>query len=142
MAPKKKKADAGPEDDSPEVLAAIEKQKMTVEVRAAAATTLSLASSRSLLKYLTRWVGLSQMDHLSLRMKMLLREQVRLLGPWALPTLCLSQELMTSQKSDMSKTIDKNNFKQEALYKSLNQQVVHSATRCCYFELTPCCTDK
>ena len=54
MAPKKKKkADAGPEDDSPEVLAAIEKQKMTVEVRAAAATTLSLASSRSLLKYLT-----------------------------------------------------------------------------------------
>lgn len=79
MAPKKKKkADAGPEDDSPEVLAAIEKQKMTVE-----------------------------MDHLSLRMKMLLREQ----------------ELMTSQKSDMSKTIDKNNFKQEALYKSLNQQI-------------------
>jgi len=53
MAPKKKKkADAGPTDDSPEVLAAIEKQKMTVE-----------------------------MDHLSLRMKMLLREQVRLLGP-------------------------------------------------------------
>ena len=31
---------------------------------------------------------------------------------------------MTAQKSDMSKTIDKNNFKQEALYKSLNQQVV------------------
>merc|ERR1712166_1296176 len=30
---------------------------------------------------------------------------------------------MTAQKSDMSKTIDKNNFKQEALYKSLNQQI-------------------
>merc|ERR1712195_294105 len=29
---------------------------------------------------------------------------------------------MTAQKSDMSKTIDKNNFKQEALYKSPDRQ--------------------
>jgi len=86
MAPKKKKkaADEGSKEDPPEVLAAINNQRMTVE-----------------------------MDHLSLRMKVMLRDQ----------------EMMSDQKSELTKTISKNNMTQETLYKNLNQQISDKETQ-------------